>query len=352
MSFPQSTSHIVTLPMYLASDHITEAGSALSPTVTISKNGAAYANPSAGASTATSVGNNVYKFTLTTTDTDTLGDLWVRFTEATCDPIQRMLVIVKATNGGLTALPDTAVTTNASLLTSGTGADQAQVSAGVVSSNASQIGGVSATGVLVSTGVGSTAFLANAPTGGGGGSTGANPVTITIQTTSSVAIQGATVTAWKNGMIEGTLATNVSGVSVLSLDNGTYSIVVTANGYQGNTASLVVSGATSQTYQLTAITITPSPSGGVTGYLYTTDTTGTVIQSGVVVSIQMTRTASGATGEAVSPVIKTVTSDSNGLAQFVGLTPLATYRFSTTRGNSWATFVAGSSTFEITSAVV
>ncbi len=350
MSFPQSTSHIVTLPMYLASDHITEAGSALSPTVTISKNGAAYANPSAGASTATSVGNNLYKFTLTTSDTNTLGDLWVRFTEATCDPIQRMLVIVKATNGGLTALPDTAVTTNASLLTSGTGADQAQVSAGVVSSNATQIGGVSATGVLVSTGVGSIAFLANAPTGGGG--SGANPVTITIQTTSSVAIQGATVTAWKNGLIEGTLTTNVSGVSVLSLDNGTYSIVVTANGYQGNTASLVVSGTTSQTYQLTAITITPSPSGGVTGYLYTTDTTGTVIQSGVVVSIQMTRTASGATGEAVSPVIKTVTSDSNGLAQFVGLTPLATYRITTSRGTTFSTFVAGSSTFEITSAVV
>jgi len=218
--------------------------------------------------------------------------------------------------------------------------------------NASQIGGVSATGVLVSTGVGSTAFLANAPTGSGGGGTGANPVTITIQTTLSIAIQGATVTAWKNGSISGTLSTDASGVAVLALDNGTYSIVVTASGYQGNTASLVVSGTTSQTYQLTAITITPSPSGGVTGYLYTTDTTGTVIQSGVVVSIQMTRTASGATGEAVSPVIKTVTSDSNGLAQFVGLTPLATYRLSTSRGTTWGTFVAGSVAFEITSAVV
>jgi hypothetical protein len=218
--------------------------------------------------------------------------------------------------------------------------------------NASQIGGVSATGVLVSPGVGSIAFLANAPTGAGGGGTGANPVTITIQTTSSVAIQGATVTAWKNGSISGTLATDASGVAVLALDNGTYSMVVTANGYQGNTASLVVSGTTSQTYQLAAITITPSPSGGVTGYLYTTDTTGTVIQTGVVVELQMTRTASGQTGEAVSPVIKTVTSDSNGLAQFVGLTPGATYRFSTTRGTSWATFVAGSVAFEITSAVV
>ena len=190
----------------------------------------------------------------------------------------------------------------------------------------------------------------NAITGGGG--SGANPVTITIQTTVSVAIQSATVTAWKNGLIEGTLTTNVSGVAVLSLDNGTYSIVVTAAGYQGSTASLVVSGTTAQTYQLTAITITPSPSGGVTGYLYTTDTTGTVIQGGVVVSIQMTRTVSGQTGEAISPVVKTVTSDSGGLAQFVGLTPGATYRFSTTRGSSWATFVAGSSTFEITSAVV
>lgn len=190
----------------------------------------------------------------------------------------------------------------------------------------------------------------NAITGGGG--SGANPVTITIQTTASVAIQSATVTAWKNGLIEGTLATNVSGVAVLSLDNGTYSVVVTAAGYQGSTASLVVSGTTAQTYQLTAITITPSPSGGVTGYLYTTDTTGTVIQGGVVVSIQMTRTASGQTGEAISPVVKTVTSDSGGLAQFVGLTPGATYRFSTSRGSSWAAFVAGSSTFEIASAVV
>jgi len=218
--------------------------------------------------------------------------------------------------------------------------------------NASQIGGVSATGVLIAPGVGSTAFLANAPTGSGGGGTGANPVTITIQTTAAVAIQSATVTAWMNGSISGTLATNVSGVAALSLDNGTYSVVVTAAGYQGSTSSLVVSGSTPQTYQLTAIAITPSPSGGVTGYLYTTDTTGTIIQAGVVVSIQMTRTASGQTGEAISPVVKTVTSDSGGLAQFVGLTPGATYRFSTTRGSSGATFVAGSSAFEITSAVV
>jgi hypothetical protein len=140
MSLPQSTSYVVTMPMYLSSDHVTEAGSALSPTVTISKNGAAFANPNAGASTATTVGNNVYKFTLATQDSDTLGDLWVRFTEATCDPGQRLLVVVKATNGGLTALPDTAVAANASLLTSGTGTDQLAVADGKVLLQATQTG--------------------------------------------------------------------------------------------------------------------------------------------------------------------------------------------------------------------
>lgn len=140
MSLPQSTSYVVTIPMYLSSDHVTEAGSALSPSVTISKNGAAFANPNAGASTATSVGNNVYKFTLAAQDSNTLGDLWVRFTEATCDPGQRLLVVVKATNGGLTAIPDTAVTTNASLLTSGTGTDQLAVAAGKVLLQATQTG--------------------------------------------------------------------------------------------------------------------------------------------------------------------------------------------------------------------
>ena len=113
---------------------------AASVVVTISKNGAAFANPNAGASTATSVGNNVYKFTLATQDSDTLGDLWVRFTEATCDPGQRLLVVVKATNGGLTAIPDTAVTTNASLLTSGTGTDQLAVADGKVLLQATQTG--------------------------------------------------------------------------------------------------------------------------------------------------------------------------------------------------------------------
>lgn len=140
MSIPQSTSRVVVMPMYLSSDGKTEAGSGLSPTVKISKNGTAMADPNAGASTATNVSNNLYKFTLASQDTNTLDDLWVRFTEATCDPVMRLFNVKKATNGGLTAIPDTAVTTNNSLLTSGTGTDQLAVSAGKVLLQATQTG--------------------------------------------------------------------------------------------------------------------------------------------------------------------------------------------------------------------
>ena len=139
MSIPQSTSRVVVMPMYLL-DGTTEAGSGLSPTVKISKNGIAMADPNAGPSTATSVSNNLYKFTLTTQDTNTLDDLWVRFTEATCGPVMRLFNVKKATNGGLTAIPDTAVTTNNSLLTSGTGTDQLAVAAGKVLLQATQTG--------------------------------------------------------------------------------------------------------------------------------------------------------------------------------------------------------------------
>lgn len=207
MSLPQSTSYVVTMPMYLSSDHVTEAGSALSPTVTISKNGAAFANPNAGASTATSVGNNIYKFTLATQDSNTLGDLWVRFTEATCDPGQRLLVVVKATNGGLTAIPDTAVTTNASLLTSGTGTDQIQSSAGIVSSDMKKILGTASAGAVGYVGIDWAAIS---------GKTTANALTgTTIATTQKVDVE----TIKTNPVVNAGTVTFPTGATIASTTN-------------------------------------------------------------------------------------------------------------------------------------
>lgn len=69
-------------PVILASDHITGAtGKAL--TVTISKNGGAFAAP-AGA--VTEVGNGIYAIAASALDADTLGILQIHATGAGCDP--------------------------------------------------------------------------------------------------------------------------------------------------------------------------------------------------------------------------------------------------------------------------
>jgi hypothetical protein len=129
---PQSTSYLLIFKAYLSSDHVTEA-TGKSIVITISKNGGAFGDLNAGASTtATAIASGWYKITLDTTDTATLGPLAVRGAVATIDDVGIPLFVVKATNWGLTSLPDTAVTTNASLLTSGTSTAQITAASGQV----------------------------------------------------------------------------------------------------------------------------------------------------------------------------------------------------------------------------
>lgn len=128
---PQSTTPRILLKAFLSTDHITEAtGKTIA--VTISKNGAAFGNPSAGATNATEIANGWYYVDLSATDTATLGPLIVRGTATGVDNSEIAKRVVNANNGGLAALPDTAVTTNASLLTSGTGTAQVSVASGAV----------------------------------------------------------------------------------------------------------------------------------------------------------------------------------------------------------------------------
>lgn len=84
---PQSTAIRVPLEAWLATDHATPATGKTIP-ITISKNGGAYANPSAGATNATEIGNGSYYVDLSTTDTATLGPLKVRGVEGTIDVIK------------------------------------------------------------------------------------------------------------------------------------------------------------------------------------------------------------------------------------------------------------------------
>lgn len=86
----QSTSRVVMLKLFLTSDHVT-AATGKTVAITISKNGGAFGNPNAGATNATEVSTGWYKVTLDTTDTNTVGDLVVRGTSASCDDTEQVL---------------------------------------------------------------------------------------------------------------------------------------------------------------------------------------------------------------------------------------------------------------------
>ncbi len=102
---PQSVTLRVPLQAYLSSDHVTPAPG-LTIAITISKNGAAFGNPSGGATNATAIATGSYYVDLSTTDTGTLGPLFVMGTAATMDNIVTIYNVVSANNAGLAALPD------------------------------------------------------------------------------------------------------------------------------------------------------------------------------------------------------------------------------------------------------
>lgn len=85
----QSTSYVAMLKVFLSSDHISAATSK-TVAIKLSKNGGAFADPNAGATNATEVSSGWYKVTLDTTDTNTVGDLVVRGTAASCDDSEQI----------------------------------------------------------------------------------------------------------------------------------------------------------------------------------------------------------------------------------------------------------------------
>lgn len=144
IQIPQSTSRVVMLKLFTTGT--TTAATGKTVAITISKNGAAFGNPNAGATNATEVSSGWYKVTLDTTDTGTVGDLVVRGTATGCDDTERIFGVVKATNGGLTALPDAAAEAAGGLFTRGTGAGQiAQDTNGRISVNVVAYGGSAGT---------------------------------------------------------------------------------------------------------------------------------------------------------------------------------------------------------------
>ena len=104
---PQSIAKRIVFKAFYSADHVT-AATGKTIAVVISKNGGAFANPAAGATNATEIGNGWYYVDLAAADTDTLGPLIVRGTAGTIDPAELIVEVVKATNAGFAALPDAA----------------------------------------------------------------------------------------------------------------------------------------------------------------------------------------------------------------------------------------------------
>lgn len=113
-----STAQVLMFLMVDSADHIT-GKTGLSPTVTLSKNGAGFGSP-AGA--VTEVGSGWYKVAGNATDTDTLGPLNLHATATGADPTDEEFTVVAfnpqvATNLGLSALPTANPAANGGLLT-------------------------------------------------------------------------------------------------------------------------------------------------------------------------------------------------------------------------------------------
>lgn len=129
-----------------------------------------------------------------------------------------------------------------------------------------------------------TVMLQNTPTGGGG--SGANTVTaVAVNANTSATLAGVSIAFLSGSSVDGLLTTNSGGTAVFSLNNGTYQVNAAANaggylGYTSNGYSVPPGGPI-------VIPLTPSPTptpatqpGTTTGYC-TTDNGQGVIEEGV-----------------------------------------------------------------------
>lgn len=143
-----STDYPLVFMMVDSTDHVT-GKTALSPTVTISKAGAAFASP-AGA--VTEIGSGWYKVAGNATDSGTLGPLILHATATGADPTDTLYEVVAydpqdTVRLGLTAMPNVASGSAGAIITSGTGTAQLKTTAGIVDLPSITAGWLTAAGI-------------------------------------------------------------------------------------------------------------------------------------------------------------------------------------------------------------
>lgn len=233
----------------------------LTLTCTLSKDGAAFASISP---TVTERGNGWYNVALTSSHTDTIGDLVLRATATGADSAEvAMTVLVHPASALVAYDPPTKAEMDAAIAAAGTGA---------------------------------------------------RTVTITVNDGSTV-LQAATVRL-SQGAESYQQTTNVSGVATFNVDDATWTVAITKAGYSFAGASLVVDGTEAQTYSMTEVAVTPPSTPGLSAVeVLCVDSAGQP-EEGITVDIRMITIPSGSQNVAYRGTKQTATSDSDGIARF------------------------------------
>jgi len=160
---------------------------------------------------------------------------------------------------------------------------------------------------------------------GGGTGTGARTVTITVNDGTTV-LQNAIVRL-SQGVENYVGTTNSSGVVVFAVDDATWDVAITKSGYRFTPTTLVVDGAETRTYSMTARAFTPSDATKVTGYWTVLGVDGEAA-AGVIVTVRAVRVQSGSAGLLHVKTARTATTDSEGIAEFANMLPGWSYSVS------------------------
>lgn len=156
-----------------------------------------------------------------------------------------------------------------------------------------------------------------------GSGTGARTITITVNDGTTV-LENAVV-RMTEGVNTYTALTNASGIAVFNLDDATYTVAISKSAYTYSGTTLAVSADASQTYSMTAVSITPGTGDFTTGYLTAYDETGTP-EVGVSVYCEMTKSPTSEYGYSYDSTLRTLTSVTAGLVEIPGLVKGGTYR--------------------------
>ena len=139
--------------------------------------------------------------------------------------------------------------------------------------------------------------------------------------------------------------TNASGIALLAVDGGSWTVSIAKSGASFTPATLVVSGNTTQTYSMSVTAITPSEAGLATGYGTAYSELG-VVEEGVEVTCSCIAVPNG-TGLVLDSASRSAVSSAAGYIEFTNLIRGAKYKI--TRGEGDRTFIVpDSESFEFT----